>query len=43
MTVSDDELQAQIEAIGDLPLEERAEALTKAAEAVRELLDSTDS
>jgi hypothetical protein len=43
MTVTDDELQAQIEAIGDLPLEERAEALTKAAEAVRELLDSTDS
>ena len=43
MTVSDEELQAQIEAIGDLPLEERAEALTKAAEAVRELLDSTDS
>jgi len=43
MTVSDKELQAQIEAIGDLPLDERAEALTQAAEAVRELLDSTDS
>jgi hypothetical protein len=43
MTVSDEELQAQIEAISDLPLEERAEALTKTAEAVRELLDSTDS
>jgi hypothetical protein len=43
MTVSDEELLAQIEAIGDTPLEQRAEALTKAAEALRELLDSTDS
>ena len=43
MTVSDEELQAQIEAINELPLEQRAEALTKAAEALRELLDGTDS
>ena len=43
MTVSDEELQAQIEAINELPLEQRAEALTKAAEALRELLDNTES
>ena len=43
MTVSDEELQAQIEAINELPLEQRAEALTSAAEALRELLDGTDS
>ena len=43
MTVSDEELQAHIEAINELPLEQRAEALTKAAEAVRELLDNTES
>ena len=41
--MSDEELQAQIEAINELPLEQRAEALTKAAEALRELLDNTDS
>jgi hypothetical protein len=43
MTVSDEELQAQIDAINELPLEQRAEALTQAAQAVRELLDGTDS
>jgi hypothetical protein len=43
MTVSDEELQAQIEAIGELPLEQRAEGITQAAEALRELLDSSDS
>jgi len=40
MTVSDEELKTQIEAIGDIPLEERAEALTQAAETLRQLLDS---
>jgi hypothetical protein len=43
MTASDEELQAQINAIGELPLEQRADALTSAAEALRELLDSTES
>jgi hypothetical protein len=43
MTVSDEELQAQIDAIKDMPLEQRAEALTGAAEALRELLDSSPS
>ena len=43
MTVSDEEFAAQIEAIGEVPLEQRAEALAKAEEALRELLDSTES
>ena len=41
--MSDEELKAQIEAINELPLEQRAEALTKAAEALREVLDNTES
>lgn len=43
MTVSDQELRAQIEAINELPLEQRAEALTEASEALRKLLDNAES
>lgn len=43
MTLSDEELQTQIETISELPLEHRAEALSSASEALRELLDSADS
>ena len=41
-TPSDDELAQQIDAIAEVSLEDRAEALDKASEALRALLDSTD-
>lgn len=43
MTASDDDLAAHINAIGELPLDQRAEALEKAAETLRQLLDQPDS
>lgn len=42
MTVSDDEIARHIEAISDLPLEQRPEALAQASEALRVLLDGTE-